>query len=165
MGSQSIYTVAEKAGCSPSTVSRVLTNSGRVAPEMRARVLAAVRAVNFTMRKRIPLIGVLVSELSGAKLTSYVSQLLRLTMQELVQRNCVIRLLVGDQDDWPAEDNYDVIISLAYNESINRVRALYPVPVISLNNPLEDGGLYEIYTDHRQSARIATEYLLTMGQE
>lgn len=163
MSSQSIYTVAKKAGCSPSTVSRVLTNSVRVTPETRARVLAAARAVNFTMRKRIPQVGVLVSDLSGAKLTSYVTQLLRLTMQELVQRNCVIRLLESGQDDWPEEDHYDAIISLAYNESVNRVSSLYSVPVISLNNPLGTGDFYEIYSDHRQSAVLATEYLLTMG--
>ena len=39
----------------------------------------------------------------------------------------------------------------------------YPAPVISLNNPLAASCLYEIHSDHRQSARIATEYLLTMG--
>ena len=137
--------------------------SVRVTPETRARVLAAARAVNFTMRKRIPQVGVLVSDLSGAKLTSYVTQLLRLTMQELVQRNCVIRLLESGQDDWPEEDHYDAIISLAYNESVNRVSSLYSVPVISLNNPLGTGDFYEIYSDHRQSAVLATEYLLTMG--
>ena len=161
--SQSIYTVAKKAGCSPSTVSRVLTNSTRVNPDTRARILAAMREMKFIARKRVPQIGILVSNLSGAKLTSYISQLLRLTMLELVKRDCVIRLLNGELEDWGLDDHFDAIISLAYDESVNRLMSEYPAPVISLNNPLAASCLYEIHSDHRQSARIATEYLLTMG--
>lgn len=161
--SQSVYTVAKKAGCSPSTVSRVLTNSTRVNPETRSRVLSVMREMKFITRKRVPQIGVLVSNLSGAQLTSYVSQLLRLSMLELVRRNCVIRLLNGEMDDWGQDGNFDAIVSLAYDESVNRLMAKYPAPVISLNNPLARRKIYDIHSDHRQSARIATEYLLSMG--
>jgi DNA-binding LacI/PurR family transcriptional regulator len=122
-----------------------------------------MREMKFIARKRVPQIGILVSNLSGAKLTSYISQLLRLTMLELVRRDCVIRLLNGELEDWGLDDHFDAIISLAYDESVNRLMSEYPAPVISLNNPLAASCLYEIHSDHRQSARIATEYLLTMG--
>lgn len=161
--SQSIYTIAKKAGSSPATVSRVLTNSARVSPQTRSRILSVMREMKFIARKRVPQIGVLVSSLSGAKMTSYVSQVLRLAMLELVRRNCVVRLINGEEHEWELDDNYDAIVSLAYDESVNRVIAKSPAPVISLNNPLARKKVYDIHSDHRQSAQIATEYFLAMG--
>lgn len=161
--SKSIYAVARKAGCSPSTVSRVLTNSARVKPDTRSRILNAMREMKFIARKRVPQIGIVVSNLSGARLTSYVSQLLRLVMLELVKRNCVIRVLNGENRMPENNDNFDAFISLAYDESVNHIVKNSSAPVISLNNPLAAENFYNIYSNHRQSARIATEYLLTMG--
>src|SRR5690606_26358253 len=42
-----VYHVAERAGVSPGTVSRVLNNRGRVHADTRARVFEAARALGF----------------------------------------------------------------------------------------------------------------------
>ena len=43
----SIKDVAERAGVSTATVSRVLANKAHIRPEIRARVLAAVEEMNY----------------------------------------------------------------------------------------------------------------------
>jgi len=42
-----IYDIAKEAGVSPSTVSRVLTNSANVRPEKRDRIKALIEKYNF----------------------------------------------------------------------------------------------------------------------
>ena len=42
-----IYTIAEEAGVSPSTVSRVMSNAARVSAEKRKRVEAAIRKYDY----------------------------------------------------------------------------------------------------------------------
>lgn len=43
-----IYDIAREAGVSAATVSRVLTNSAKVRPEKRERVMQLVKKYNFT---------------------------------------------------------------------------------------------------------------------
>lgn len=161
--SQSIYTVASRAGCSPCTVSRVLNNTARVNSETRARILAAMRELKFTARKRVPQIGLLVTGLSGATMTSYVSQMIRKMFLELSKYDLRVKYLDGDNPKLTLTDDFDAIVSLAYNDSVDALAAKVKIPVIAINHPVRHPGVCQIMSDHRQSARIAAEYLLTMG--
>lgn len=160
---QSIYTVASRAGCSPSTVSRVLNNSARVNPETRDSILAAMRELKFTPRKRVPQIGLLVTGLSGATMTSYISQMIRKMFLELSQYNLLVKYLDGDNPDLTLTDDFDAIVSLAYNDSVERLASKVKIPVVAINHPMRQACFCQIMSDHRQSARIAAEYLLMMG--
>ena len=53
MGSElNIYKIAQEAGVSPATVSRVMTKNARVSEEKRARVEAVIRKYDYRPRLR-----------------------------------------------------------------------------------------------------------------
>lgn len=61
MSKASIYTIAQKAGVSPATVSRALNHPEQVSPETRTRVLQAIEEHAFipsVLAKRNDTIGI-----------------------------------------------------------------------------------------------------------
>ena len=94
---------------------------------------------------------------------SYVSQMVRLVLFELSKYNFMVRYIDGDGPEAISLDDFDAIVSLAYNTKVEALAAQVRSPIVSLNFPIRRPGAFPILSDHRQSARIATEYLLTMG--
>ena len=47
-----IYTIAKAAGCSATTVSKILNNQGNISAETTARVMAIIKKLNYVPQQR-----------------------------------------------------------------------------------------------------------------
>ena len=88
-------------------------------------------------------------------MTSYISQMIRKMFLELSQYNLLVKYLDGDNPDLTLTDDFDAIVSLAYNDSVERLASKVKIPVVAINHPMRQACFCQIMSDHRQSARIA----------
>ena len=93
MGSElNIYKIAQEAGVSPATVSRVMTKNARVSEEKRARVEAVIRKYDYRpnalaqglIKTKTNVIGVLAADL----VNPYYSSMMENCEKEIIARVC-----------------------------------------------------------------------------
>lgn len=171
--------IARQAGVSPSTVSRVLNGSKRVADDKRALVLAAVEQHRYRpnamarglVRGRSMMVGVLVQDI----VSPFFAQLVEGIEQELDQASYRPMLTTThwrtkNHDDETRslqlllERQVDGVIVLAGripDEALRTVAAQTPTVVVTRRIP----GLESqcIYVDNQGGAYRATRYLLGLG--
>ncbi|MFL4952048.1 LacI family DNA-binding transcriptional regulator [Streptomyces sp. MMS24-I31] len=167
--------VAERAGVSPSTVSRTLRGLNSVSPEVRARVEQAARELNFAVSRqaaslvtgRTGVVAVLVPTLNswfmGSALSS-LGPLLRAADMELnvyvipdmTERNAFFERL-------PARRNADALLVFGFDltgEETARLDDLR-MPVIYVSQHAD--GRPSVYVDDVAGACKATRHLLNLG--
>lgn len=179
--STTIIDVARKAGVSKSTVSRVLTG-GPVSPETKARVLEAMRALNYqpnvTARglvgKGSRLIGVLVSDVTDP----YYSELMR-GMEDAALRRQYDLLIYSTR--WEPERELACLRRLASRRVdgvimvggrriddpgyVATCRQLVGAnrPLLLIDRGLRGASVPVIEVDNVGGARRATEHLIALG--
>jgi LacI family transcriptional regulator, repressor for deo operon, udp, cdd, tsx, nupC, and nupG len=175
----SITTVAERAGVSIATVSRVLNNSKPVGPDARRRVEEAVQALGYRANAfgrslanaRSQLLLVLVPDFSNPFYAQIVQGV------ATVARRQGYRLLLAEPGDAsrgePAHGTAldalhgqlaEGVISLAHlDEQPETLDALRHLPWVACSEFMPDSGVPYVSIDHRQAAIDAVQYLLNRG--
>ncbi len=173
--------VAELAGVSTATVSRVLNNSPRVAEDTRARVHQAIEQLNYRpnrlarhLRKlATQTVGVIIPDIQNHFFVSVVRGI-----EDIAFANHHVLLLCNTDDSPSREKTYiDILLAeevagviiCAADETISckAVRALvdHQVPVVALDRELPDLSVDTVLTDNIEACRSATEYLITAGHK
>ncbi|KDP84758.1 LacI family DNA-binding transcriptional regulator [Cupriavidus basilensis] len=173
----SVRDVAEAAGVSIGSVSRVLNGTGYASQALRARVHAAVEALNyepsFAARHlrtgRSKTVGYLVSNIGNPLLAAHFSEV------EKHMQAAGYSMLVGNTLDQPQRDRELValfesrrlegIIAAPSLESADPANSLFsgcglPVVILDRETPLP---MDAVYLDHRSGVKQAMAYLISLG--
>ena len=172
-----IRDVARMAGVSTATVSRILSGIGEARPDTRARVRAAVEALDYRpsgIARSLKLgstgtIGLIVTDI----LNPYFPELVRAIEDAARARDLAVMLCNG-QEDADREAAYlellsgrrvdgIVVASGSLSERHGQWLRAAPVPVVLVNCRLADGSQPAVLTDSQAAARLATKHLLELG--
>ncbi len=177
-----IYDIAQRAGVSIATVSRVMNGNSHVSDATRKRVLTVIEELGFTPsvharslgKGSMKTIGVLCADASDlflAQAVNHIEGMLRLegynallccTGHALENKRRAIKLLLGKQVDalllvgsqfQEAEDNRHIL------------QAARQVPVVLINGTLHSGNLACVRLDHRLAIYRATQKLIRQGRK
>lgn len=177
--SPTIKTVAQEAGVSHSTVSRVLNNNDRVDPELRKKVMAAIKKTGYTPNlaarsmkgQKSKIIGCVVPDLS----MSYFKEFLAGTVAEARKHN--YNILAASS---ASSLNEELNILQSFANSIIDGVIFIPIShstvtedlTIFGNTPVLIGyrtNLYNNYPylsyDNKQGGYISTKYLLSLNRK
>lgn len=179
-GRVTIADIARDIGVNPSTVSRALSNPGRVSPETRELVSRAAErmgyVVNHTARNlrtgRTNIILVAAPSSENRSISPVVIDVLRGVFSEArkMDYGVLVRETESDVDALtrgPVSGVADGIISVSGTETVMRAGGLTPdltgVPIISLLMDQTRRGIPSIIADEEAGFRQITDYLLTKG--
>jgi DNA-binding LacI/PurR family transcriptional regulator len=172
--------VAELAGLSHQTVSRVLNNKPGVRPETRKRVLAAIEQLDYRrnivaralVTNRTQMLGVVAfgTTLFGPASTLHgIQQAAReakyfVTMVSLDE---ISHETVSQALDVLSEYSPDGIVVIAPQRSAFQALAAMPigVPLVAVEGGEETLNIPVVCVDQEQGARLATEHLLGLGHK
>lgn len=172
----SIKDVAQRAGVSTTTVSRVLTTPGAVRSTLRERVEQAIAELGYRpnlaarrlRQRRASLVGLIVSDIRSPFFTD-----VGRAVEDMAYRNG-LRLILCNSDENPAkEQSYlelmadeqasGVILSPTM-EGLQRLRPeAWPFPLVLVDRALEGSRVDRVVLDNHAAARRATEHLLQSG--
>jgi DNA-binding LacI/PurR family transcriptional regulator len=171
--------VADRAGVSSSTVSRVLNGAPTVGPERRERVLAAARDLGYRpnvlarnlRRQRAETIAGIVSDIENPHFAAMVRAIEDAAYK--VRR----RLLLCNSDDSPEKQRSYVEVLLAERVGGIILVATDPaapeiaevidagVAVVAVDRPVRDPRADSILAANERAGRLATRHLLEAGHE
>lgn len=174
-----IKDVAQHAGVSAMTVSRVLNAEPNVREETRERVQAAIRELNYRpnlsarslARANTYFIGLLYDNPSAG----YISELLigALNRCRKAGYHLVVESCGAAEQDWESAigdmlrtSNFDGVIippPVCDNAAVLAAVEAASLPHVRISPDLEKAGSPRIETDDRAAARRMTEYLLELG--
>ncbi len=172
-----IYEVSKLAGVSLATVSRVMNDSGKVAPKTREKVLAAIAELGYRPNsmaqslasKRSNSVGILIPELHGP----FFGVMLSNIEKELRDAGKRVIITAGHSDETKERDciefllgsSCDALILHVYSVSHDYLVELNkgPVPIIILNNHVPEMAENCIYLDNEHGGYLATKALLDHG--
>lgn len=173
----SVRDVAEAAGTSIASVSRVLNNTGYISDALRRRVEQAVQKTgytpDFTARHlrtgRSKAVGFMVSNMSNPLLSAFFAAV------ETRMQAAGFSVLVASTYDRPAKEAE--LVTLFENRRLEGIMAspgteglptnLNPfarckLPLVIFDRDVESNGDI-VYQDHRSGVRKAVEYLISLG--
>ncbi len=178
-----IYDIAEEAGVSAATVSRVLTDSAKVSPEKRARVMELVDKYNFKpnalakglSNARSKMIGILSADVRNpyyAQIFASCEQaardagytvLLANTLGDTTREEEGLKMLRGQQAEAIIQMGGrvdDLVSSTDYVELVNQI--MIAVPIV-ITGKLDGTQCNIVRIDNQRSMDIIMEYLLGLG--
>jgi len=172
-----IADVAERAGVSTATVSRVLSGLGGASAQTQARVLEAARTLDYRpsevarslKRRSTQTLGLVITDIENP----YFPQLVR-AVEDAARDLGYTVLLCNAAEDPDREAAYLELLAdrrvdgLIIASSSLGVRhrawlAAPPVPVVLVNTAAPDGELPAITSDNEGGGRLAAEHLLGLG--
>ncbi len=171
--------VAEKAGVSPATVSRVLNGAPSVGAEYREKVLAAIRELGYRpnrlasnlRRQKVGMIGVVVSDIENPHFTQMVR-----AVEDAAYRKGYRVLLCNTDESAEKQRSYlevlaaervlGVVISPSEPAS-PEISALLDlgIPVVAFDRALTDPRADAVIVDNEAGTWLGTEHLLRAGHE
>jgi DNA-binding LacI/PurR family transcriptional regulator len=169
-----IHDVAEIAGVSISTVSRVVNDLGRVAPETKRKVESAIRRLNFQpnsraqalSRKRTDTIGLIVPDFEG----QYFGMLMEGAHQEAQANGVHIMVLKAKSAEEQTEavsrlcsqgrtDGVILMLSELYSDVLEGIGP-FNSPLVVLDQDVYSWRLDNILLDNRLAAFEATRHFI-----
>ena len=169
-----IHDVAEVAGVSISTVSRVANDQGRVAPETRRKVELAIRQLNFQpnsraqalSRKRTDTIGLIVPDFEG----QYFAMLMEGAHQEAQANGVHIMVIKAKESEEKIEavtrlcsqgrtDGVILMLSELYSDVLEGIGPINN-PLVVLDQDVHTWRLDNILLDNRLGAFEATRHFI-----
>lgn len=172
----SIREVAQLAGVSASTVSRVMNGTAKVDPEKKARVLRVIEETGFVpnevartlFRKSAKTIGLIVPSIHNPYFTELAAHIDEISLQ------CGFRPFLCNTGYDPEKEkaavqmlvsmNADAIIVASCSEQIRETLNNCPIPVVALDAMLYGTDVEAcIFCDYYEGGRMATEYLIEKG--
>jgi LacI family transcriptional regulator len=172
-----IRDVAERAGVSTATVSRVLAGIGNPKPDTAAAVMAAVEALDYrpsgvarSLRmKRTRTLGLIVTDIQNP----FFPELVQAADQAARDLGYSIILGSAAYDEHRAVEYLDlmvdrrvdglIIASSQVSEESWRWLAASPVPVVVVNAEPSGVPITVVTSDNENGARLAAEHLLALG--
>lgn len=172
--------VARVAGVSRATVSRVVNDSPKVSPDIRASVEAAIRQLGYTpnraarslVTRRSDSIAVVITEPPGRLFSDpFFPRLVRGVSAALTERDLQLVLLMPDQADEPRTIRYltgghvdgALLVSLHAADPIPEALAARDMPAVFVGRPRRGGDTSYVDVDNRQGGERATSHLLGQG--
>ncbi len=171
--------VAELAGVSQATVSRVLNDKPGVSPPTRREVLLALRQLGYqpTGLKQTPragLVGLIVPELSNPVFPRFAQ-----AIESLLANHGLITVLCTSTPSGMSEADYVellldqsvtgiVIISGTHadteaDDALYRDLAARRLPTVLVNGTVRSLGLSTVTVDHAEAARMSVAHLASLG--
>ena len=169
--------VAQRAGVSATTVSRVINNMPNVSPEVRDKVLAAVRALNYrpsrTARrlraKRSAVLGLIIPDIQNPFFTA----IARSIEDVAYQRGYSLVLCNTDEnqdkerlyiDIMCAEQVAGVILATTHEEDAPLPRLDgQGIPVVAIDRQIGDGRVDSVLVSNREGVHEAVSHLAQLG--
>ncbi|MEN3183888.1 MAG: LacI family DNA-binding transcriptional regulator [Atribacterota bacterium] len=174
MSRVNIYTIAQKVGVSPATVSRALNHPEQVSPETRAKILRAVEEYAFIpsiLAKRNDTIGIVYNWREGIFCNYYFSRLLNGISSELQKFNYNMLLFASDRFTSPQEwrtflhqHHVGGVVLVTPPKDDPRIQPLIALgrDVVVLGSRIE-GNVHFVDCENIQSTRTAMQYLFDLG--
>jgi DNA-binding LacI/PurR family transcriptional regulator len=174
--------VAQLAGVSRATVSRVVNGSPRVRPNVRNDVQVAIdrlgyvpnRAARSLVTRRSDSIGVVITEPTGRLFSDpFFPRLLRGISSELAARDLQLVLLMPDSPagehrtgDYLTAGHVDgaILVSLHGDDPLPARLATAGIPIVLLGRPPRGTSASFVDADNRQGAQNAVEHLVSGGR-
>lgn len=176
----SMMDVAQRAGVSHQTVSRVINDSGKVAEETRDKVLRAIAELGY---RRNSVARALVTRKSGiigilTGTSSHWGPSTRLLTVELAAREAGFLTLVAPLQDFSKDSldgALDHFLGLAVEgiivmapiagtgEDLQAFTAPVPIVVMTSADLSETAGMYQVTVDQELGGRMAVEHLIGLG--
>ena len=174
-----IYQIAEEAGVSIATVSRVLNNSGTVSIATKERVMRIIEKHQYRpnvfarglMVDSMKTVGVICADVSDV----YIAKLLSLLQAQLNQKNYdTLLFCVGSHQEttlkhlrYLQSKHLDAIflVGSSFSDTVDRNQLeeiTKSVPIIMINGQVDVPGVYSVLCDDTESIRKLT--LLLLGQ-
>lgn len=175
-----IYQIAEKAGVSIATVSRVLNNSDAVSEKTRERVLRIMESDHYQpnafarglVTDSMKLIGVICTDVSDL----FIARALSLLQAQLRQRKYdTLLFCVGSHQETTTKHMHYLqskhvdaifLIGSAFSDSVDREKLremARSTPVIMINGFVEAEGIYCVYSDDTAAVAEAVGHLFRRG--
>lgn len=174
-----IKDVAEAAGVSTATVSRLLAGKSNVSPEVRERVLAAVKDLNYrpnrvarTLRsQKSNVIGLIVSDIQNPFFTSVTR-----AVEDMASKQKLSVFLCNTDENPEKETMYlehmrdenvaGVILSPTLQTSESFVAALgTDVPMVVIDRRVRDADVDSVLIDNVDAAYRVIEHLIADGRQ
>ena len=172
----SIREVAQLAGVSASTVSRVMNGTAKVDPEKKERVLRVIEETGFVpnevartlFRKSAKTIGLIVPSIRNPYFTELAAHIDAFSLQ------CGFRPFLCNTGYDPEKEkaavqmlvsmNADAIIVASCSEQIRETLNNCPIPVVALDAMLYGADVEAcVFCDYYEGGRMAAEYLIERG--
>jgi LacI family transcriptional regulator len=169
--------VAERAGVSPATVSRVLNGRSSVAPEIRAKVSAAVEELSYRpnrlarnlRRQNADMVGVVISDIENP----HFAEMFHVAEEEAYRRG--YRMLLCNTDE-SSEKQRSYLQMLADERPVGVIIAPCDssgpeigqlidlgIPVVAFDRPVKDERADAVLADSFGASRTAVEHLAASG--
>jgi LacI family transcriptional regulator len=173
-----IYDVARYSGVSKSTVSRALNNSQRVSEETRAKVKAAVTALNYKMNgvarglvlKRSKTIAVIVQDIRNPffSFASWYAEkhFGRHGYSMVIYNTDNNAALEKETLDSIKYRRMDAVLSVGGNRDLTNMINFHlkdEIPVVLVDREVHGYDIPSVNLDNRHGGMLATDYLLDLG--
>lgn len=164
MYKKNITEIAERAGVSLATVSRVFRNHPNVSPKMREKILNTAHQLNYSPRITAGerSVGLVIESLDEIHSDFYLASMLAYVAQQLSARNLGLELVPISQLDKLQEHFIQSAIAIPYFESSKKLLLKQKRTRFVLINEVADG-VSSVGVYHRQGIRLAYEYLFERG--
>jgi LacI family transcriptional regulator len=163
-----IYDIANAAGVSPGTVSRVMNNRDRVKSSTRERVLAAAKELGFQPNSAVrkPEIAIVTEQGYCDRINGYSATLVQHLSFELTKRGYDIQL-PEEAIDTLETAYFNGMIVVTHGPSVSAMiqKLEKRIPTIFIDRfPEQDSG-YSVSSDHHQSGYLAAEHFAQNGRK
>jgi DNA-binding LacI/PurR family transcriptional regulator len=161
-----IYEVAERAGVSIVTVSRVFNNYPHVSDQMRKRVFSAARDVGYAPRlvSKRPVIAVILGHLDHLSAGDYKTRLILHMVRAAAKQEYLVEFIPYDSIFLATQHHVDGIIEVGLTrDEMNSARNLPNVPTVLTNKDRLRDEWCAVCSDHYQEAQLATRHLIDKG--
>lgn len=172
-----IKDIAERAGASIATVSRVINGSGYVSAATRARVEAAIAETGYSPNAGARLMRTAESRMVGLLLPAldlHFFGILAHEVEQALSARGYRALICSTAEDAAREEEYvaallaqrvDGVLAVSVTEDSRAFGRLLSagVPVVGIDRALPGTGADVVKADHAQGLAIAAQHMLTLG--
>lgn len=166
MRTNGIKQIAELAGCSCSTVSRVLNNRAGISDPVREKILEIANSLDYANTKKKRIVALLVT-LDADGFDEYSMHLMRMIVLELRKAGFYVNVLFNENIEILGENYISGIISINVYDNFASVNGRkFKVPMVCVNdygNVEED--IHVVYSDDTKAVADATSYLMKCGHK
>ncbi len=174
-----INDVAEQAGVSPVTVSRVINNSGNVSKATRRKVERAIEALGYVpsvaarslRSKRTHTLALMVSDITNPFWTTVVRG-----VEDAAQSHDYSVFLYNTDEDPAKQERYldvlvaqrvDGVIIAPYDSDARNLARLRQrsIPTVIIDRRIEGGEMDSVYCDSVAGAKALIQHLISLGHE
>jgi LacI family transcriptional regulator len=158
-----ITDVAKKAGVSPATVSRAFARHPYVKENVRKKILATARELNYAPKfsSAGQSVGIMAGGEYGIYMGAYESCLVSSISVELFKMDCNVEITTSRQIPYMHAKTFRSLIVI--NDKNNDKLPVKGIPVLTVNNPQK--GVHSVATDHQQGLELAMDYLVSKGHQ